>query len=94
MTIKEGEYNWVWLQWASDKTGIRSTWKLVCGPNSPTALGFFMQGTRRNPGWFVAHDRILIQIVATLPRTLSRDEAMATAKTILLSQRDSHDHQL
>jgi hypothetical protein len=89
MTIKEGEYGWVWLQWAPEKTGIRSTWKLVCGPNSPTALGFFLQGTRRNPGWFVSHDRLLIQIVATLPRTMSRDEAQDAAKLILLSLKET-----
>jgi hypothetical protein len=94
MTIKEGEYGWIWLQWTHKTPGINSAWKLVCGPNSSTAIGFLLHGTRRNPGWFVSHDTRGFQKLATLPNTMGKDEAMAVAKTILLSQGNSHDQQL
>jgi hypothetical protein len=89
MTIKNGEYGWVWLQWARDATGIASTWKLVYGPNSARSHGFFMQGAQSKPGWFVAQDRLMIQTVATLPNSMSKKDAMEAAKMILLSLKDS-----
>lgn len=88
MTIKDGEYGWVWLQWGRDATNISNTWKLVYGPNSATPHGFLMQGGRQKPGWFVSQDRLMIQVAATLPNSMSKEDAMNTAKMVLLSLKD------
>jgi hypothetical protein len=48
-----------------------------------------MRGTRRNPGWFISHDALLMQTAATLPKDMNLREAQDAAKLILLSLKES-----
>lgn len=48
-------------------------------------LGFLKKGGRKHPGWYV-HQYRMDGPIATLPQTMGRDEAMTTAKLILLNQ--------
>jgi hypothetical protein len=84
-----GEPIWVWLQWVGAQKGIKNTWKLTYGATNPRAHGFLMRGTRRNPGWFISHDALLMQTAATLPKDMNLREAQDAAKLILLSLKES-----
>jgi hypothetical protein len=83
------DYCWVKL---SHQVHYRRMWKLTPNEWSATNLGMLAE-SYTGVGWYII-DRAYISPIAILPRTMSRDEAMAIAKTILLSQRDSHDQQL
>lgn len=78
MTIKDGEYGWVKL----DRQPSQSTWKLVYGPTDPTNHGLL---AKWNDFWTVS---IIGERVATLPNSMSKEDAMNTAKMILLSLKD------
>jgi hypothetical protein len=84
------DYCWVKL---STPAHYRRMWKLTPNEWSSTNLGMLAEGYTRDHGWHII-PTAYAPPVATLPRTMSRDEAMTVAKTILLSQRDSHDQQL
>ena len=54
----------------------------------PSIFGFLKKGGRKHPGWFVHWD-FAGEPLARLPHTLDEDEAMNTAKMlILLSLKD------
>lgn len=75
---------WVQLR---HQVHYRRMWKLTPNEWSATNLGMIAEGST-GAGWHII-PKAYAPPVATLPRTMSRDEAMAIAKTILLSQRDT-----
>jgi hypothetical protein len=83
------DYCWVKL---SHQFRYRRMWKLTPNEWSATNLGMLAE-SYTGVDWCII-DRADSTPIATLPRTMGRDEAMATAKTILLSQGNSHDQQL
>jgi hypothetical protein len=78
MTIKDGEYGWVKLDYQTS----HYTWKLVRGPTDPTNHGML---SKWKDFWTVS---IIGELVATLPNSMSKEDAMNTAKMLLLSLKD------
>jgi hypothetical protein len=78
------DYCWVKL---SHQVHYRRMWKLTPNEWSATNLGMLAE-SYTGVGWYII-PTAYAPPVATLPRTMSRDEAMTVAKTILLSQRDN-----
>lgn len=78
---------WVKLNHSAN-TAHRRTWKLTPNEGSSHTLGMLAEGYAHNPGWYV-YNLWAGPPESTLPRTMGRDEAMAAAKLIILSQRSN-----
>jgi hypothetical protein len=79
------EYRWVLM---TRQLNCRRMWKLKPAPHSFANLGMLAEGYTQNPGWHIyrfAYD----PPIATLPRTIGRDEAMNAAKMILLTLKEN-----
>lgn len=77
------EHCWVKLNHQAN-TQYRRMWKLTPHEWSATNLGMLAE-SYTGAGWYII-DRVYTPPIATLPQTMGRDEAMTTAKLILLNQ--------
>jgi len=78
------EYCWVKLR---HQVHYRRMWRLTPNEWSATNLGMVAE-SYSGAGWYII-DRAYSPPIATLPQAMARDEAMAIAKTILLSLEES-----
>jgi hypothetical protein len=77
------EHCWVKLNHHGNAQ-YRRLWKLAPNEWSAANLGMLAEGYTQNSGWHI-FDRAYSPPIATLPRTMGRDEAMTAAKLILLT---------
>jgi hypothetical protein len=80
------EYCWVTL---GHQVHYRRMWKLTPNEWSATNLGMIAE-SYTGAGWYIIPDAYAPP-VATLPRTMSKDEAMTIAKTILLTLKQTEN---